>query len=80
MLFGQTPLRDLKNISAQMWNAPLDSKDPFFYSIEVTGSIEDYHITSVRLISSLFSRVSIYTFPVNINFRKTEESVFNSNI
>ena len=47
MLFGNRPVCKLEKISSNMWNAPLDSQDPWFCFVEVVGSIEDYHVVGV---------------------------------
>jgi hypothetical protein len=48
MLLGQIPVTQLKNISAEMWNGPLDSGAPRFFIVEVVGVIEDFHADTVR--------------------------------
>ena len=47
MLFGDRPVRKLEKVSSRMWNAPLDSQDPWFSFVDVVGSIEDYHVVGV---------------------------------
>ena len=47
MLFGDRPVRKLEKVSSKMWNAPLDSQDPWSSFVDVVGLIEDYHVVGV---------------------------------
>jgi hypothetical protein len=50
MFFGEIPMEDLVNVSLRMWRAPINVKGGWFQFVYVVGSIDDFHIVSVRLI------------------------------
>ena len=46
MLLGQIPVHILKLMLSSLWNAPVGLNCPWFYLVEIVGSIKDFHVIS----------------------------------
>lgn len=73
MFLGQICVDNLKIVSLNMWNSPLESEGPWTFNAGVVGEIKSYHLFSVRGFYLMYTCTHFWGgLVVNIGFKAAE--------